>query len=52
MSGVSTPDKPATQSEALALLATLSSDVTSGDQRVIAKAASLVEDFSIAASDV
>ncbi|NBY38364.1 MAG: methylmalonyl Co-A mutase-associated GTPase MeaB, partial [Actinobacteria bacterium] len=52
MSGVSTPDKPATQGEALALLATLSSDVTSGDQRVIAKAASLVEDFSIAASDV
>ena len=52
MSGVSTPDKPATQSEALSLLATLSGAVSNGDQRVIAKAASLVEDFAISASDV
>jgi LAO/AO transport system kinase len=52
VSGVSTPDKPATQSEALSLLATLSGAVSNGDQRVIAKAASLVEDFAISASDV
>ena len=52
MSGVSVTDKPETQDEAITRLSGLRDDVINGDQRMIAKAASLVEDFLIPAEKV
>lgn len=52
MSGVSAADKPATQNEAIEALKVLQSEIIKGDHRSLAKAASLVEDFTLSVSQI
>ncbi|MBU6242641.1 MAG: methylmalonyl Co-A mutase-associated GTPase MeaB [Acidobacteria bacterium] len=49
---MASPDKPATRESALKSIADFASEIRSGDQRIIAKAASLVEDFELLVSEL
>jgi len=49
---MASPDKPATRESALKSIANFAADIGNGDQRIIAKAASLVEDFELVVSEL
>ena len=49
---MASPDKPATRESALKSIANFAADIRIGDQRIIAKTASLVEDFELVVSEL